>query len=52
MNDIDTTNFVKKKNKYEKYGSDFEKKISDVDKKIPDVRGLVKKQISMLKLLK
>ena len=51
VNKIDTTNFVKKI-KYEKDGSDFEEKISDVDKKIPDVSDLVKKQISILKLLK
>ena len=40
VDNIDTTNFVKKKNKYEK---DFEDKINKVDKKIPDVSSLVKK---------
>ena len=51
VDNIDTTNFVKK-TKYEKDGSDSEDKISKVDKKIPDVSSLVKKQISMLKLVK
>ena len=32
VDDIDTTNFVKK-NKYEKDGSDFEAKINKIDKK-------------------
>ena len=41
VDNIDTTNFVKKK--YEKDGSDFEDKISKIDKKTPDVRGLFKK---------
>ena len=45
------TNFVKK-SKYEKDGSDFEDKTSNLDKKLPDVSGLVKKQISMLNLVK
>ena len=43
VDDIDTKDFVKKKNKYEKDGSDFEDKISKIDKKIPDVTDLVKK---------
>ena len=51
VDNIDTTNFVSK-NKYEKDGSDFEYKISKADKKIPDVNRLVKKQISILKLVK
>ena len=51
VDNIDTINFVLK-TKYEKDGSDFEDKISKVDKKIPDVSDLVKKQISILKLLK
>ena len=51
IDNIDTTSFVKK-NKYAKDGSDFEDKINKVDKKIPDVGGLVKKQISILKLVK
>ena len=42
VDDIDTTNFVKK-GKYEKDGLDFEDKIKKIDKKIPDVTGLVKK---------
>ena len=51
VDNIDTTNFVTK-NKYEKDLSVFEDKISKVDKKIADVSGLVKKQISILKLVK
>ena len=51
VNSIDTTNFVSKTN-YEKDGSDFKDKINKVEKKIPDVSDLVKKQISMLRLLK
>ena len=51
LNGIDTTNFVLK-TKYEKDGSDFEDKMNKVDKKIPDVSDLVKKHISMLRLLK
>ena len=43
VDNIDTTNFVKKKNKYEKNGTDFEDKIDKIDKKIPDVTNLVKK---------
>ena len=42
VDNIDTTNFVKKK-KYEKDGSDFENKINKIDKKIPAVSILVKK---------
>ena len=33
VDNIDTTNFIKKKNKYEKDGSDLEDKISKIDKK-------------------
>ena len=51
VDNIDTTNFVKK-NKYEKAGSDFEDKISKIDGKISDLVVWLKKQISMLKLLK
>ena len=51
VDNIDTTNVVKK-TKYEKDGSDFEDKINKVDKKVPDVSGWLKKQISILKLLK
>ena len=51
VNDIDTTNFVLK-TKYEKDGSDIEDKINKVDKKIPDVMTWLRKQISMLRLLK
>ena len=51
VNGIDTTNFVSK-TKYEKDGSDNGDKISKVDKNIPDVGSLVKKQTSMLKLVK
>ena len=52
INNIDTTNFVKK-NKYEKDGTDVEDKIDKIDKKIPDVTNLVKKkQILIPKLLK
>ena len=43
VDNIDTTNFVKKKNKYEKNGTDFEDKIDKIDKKIPDVTNFVKK---------
>ena len=32
---------LKKKNKYEKDGSDFEDKIKTIDKKIPDISSLV-----------
>ena len=42
VDNIDTTNFVKKKI-YEKDGTDFEDKINKIDKKIPDVTSLVKK---------
>ena len=48
---IDTTNFVGK-TKYEKDGSDFEDKINKVDKKYLMLLVLLKKQISMLKLVK
>ena len=43
---------LKKKNKYEKDGSDFEGKINKVDKKYLMLAVWLKKQISMLKLLK
>ena len=54
VDNIDTTNFVKKKNKYEKDGSDFEDKISMIEKKISDISGLVKNKQHILipKLLK
>ena len=42
VDNIDTTNFVKKTN-YEKDGSDFEDKINKIDKKIPDINCLVEK---------
>ena len=48
---IDTTNFVGK-TKYEKDGSDFEDKINKVDKKYLMLLVFLKKQISMLKLVK
>ena len=51
VDNIDTTNFVKK-NKYEKDGSDFEEKISKVDKKYLMLIAWLKKQISILKLVK
>ena len=51
VNNIDTIGFVLKTT-YDTDKSDLEKKISDADKKVPDVSGLVKKQISILKLLK
>ena len=51
LDSIDTTNFVKK-TKYEKDGSDFEDKINKIDKKTPDISSMIKKQISIPKLLK
>ena len=51
VNDIGTTNFVSK-TKYEKDGSDFEDKINKVDKKYRMLVAWLKRQISMLKLLK
>ena len=51
VNNIDTTNFVKK-NKYEKYGSDFEDKINKIDKKYLILVAWLKKQVSMLKFVK
>ena len=48
---IDTTNFVKK-TKDDKDGSDFEDKINKVDKKYPMLVVWLKKQVSMLKLVK
>ena len=44
VDNIDTTNFVKK-TKYEKDGTDFEDKNNRIDKKkIPDVTSFVKKK--------
>ena len=51
VNGIDSTNFVLE-TKYEKDGSNFENKINKIDKKSPDLSDLVKKQISMLRLVK
>ena len=51
VDDIDTTDFVKKKNKYEKDGSDFEDKISKIDKKHLKLVTWLKKRILMLNLL-
>ena len=51
VDNIDTTNFVKK-TKYEKDGSDFEDKINKVDKKYLMLVVRLKKQISMLKVVK
>ena len=51
VDNIDTTGFVLK-TEYDTDKSDLGKKISDADKRIPDTIGLVKKQISILKLLK
>ena len=51
VDNIDTTGFVLK-TKYDTDKPGLEKKISDVDKKIPDTCNLVKKQITVLKLLK
>ena len=48
---IDTKGFVLKTT-YDTDKSDLEKKMSDADKKIPGTSALVKKQISILKLLK
>ena len=42
VDNIDTTNVVKKKN--EKDGTDFEDKIDKTDKEVPDVTNLVKKK--------
>ena len=50
VNNIDTTNFVKK-NKNEKDGSNFEDKIIKIDKKIPGISGLVKKTDFNTKLI-
>ena len=38
------------KTKYDTDKSDLEKKISDAEKKIPDTSGLIKKQMTVLKL--
>ena len=51
VDNIDATGFVLK-TKYDTDKSDLEKKISDVDKKILYTSGLVKKQSTVLKLLK
>ena len=51
VDNIDTRNFVKK-TKHEKDGSDFEDKISKVDKKHLMLVVWLKKQISILKLVK
>ena len=51
VNGIDTTNFVSK-TKYEKDGSNFENKINKIDKKFLMLVAWLKKQISMLRLLK
>ena len=51
VNGIDTTNFVLK-TKYEKDGSDFEDKINKVEKKFLMLVTWLRKQISMLNLLK
>ena len=52
VDNIDTTGFVKKKNKYEKDGSDFEDKINKLDKKYLMLVTWLKKEISILKLVK
>ena len=51
VNGIDTTNFALK-TKYERDGSDFEEKINKVDKKFLMLVTWLRKQISMLRLLK
>ena len=51
VNGTDTRKFVSR-TKYENNGSELEKKISDVDKKYLMLLAWLKKQISMLKLLK
>ena len=51
VNNIDTSEFVLE-TKYQTDNSDLEKKISDTDKKVPDTSGIIKKQITMLILLK
>ena len=52
VDNIVTTGFVKKKNKYEKDGSDFEDKINKLDKKYLMLVTWLKKEISILKLVK
>ena len=52
VDNIDTTNFVKKKNKYEKDGTDFEDKIDKIDRKYLILLIWLKKQILIPKLLK
>ena len=51
VNGTDTTNFVLKI-KYEKDGSDFEDKINKVDKKYLMLVAWLRKQVSVLRLLK
>ena len=51
IDNIATTGFVLKTN-YETDKSDLQKKISNAEKKIPDTSCLVKKQITVLKLLR
>ena len=51
VDNINTTGFVIK-TKYGTDKSDLQKKISDADKKIPDTSAFVKKQITVLKVLK
>ena len=46
VDNIDTTNFVKKSN-CEEDGSDFEDKINKIDKKRPDISSLVKKKTDL-----
>ena len=48
VNKIDTTGFVLK-TKYDTKISDLEKRIKHAEKKIPNTRGLVNKQILILK---
>ena len=51
IDNIDITGFASKTT-YDTDKLDLEKKISDADKKVPDTSGFVKKQISILKLMK
>ena len=51
VDNIDTTNFVNKKNKYEKDGTDFQDKINKIDKKYQMLVVWLKKQILIPKLL-
>ena len=52
VNNIDTSEFFVLETKYQRDKSDLEKKISATDKKIPDTSGLIKKEITILILLK